>query len=756
MGLIQRFREWLNPPPPAAPPPPPTFYASPELIGEIRRLKEQADWMERLIEEDERSFTYGEDGTVQFGMSQGDPSTTMFSYSWAYSQGMFRPSYGACFFINEAQHRIIRARSRAFASVNPYWHGVQHTLKTHVVGMGHNWTVVPRDPDEKVSPAKAAKAQRELDDFYWGTGEYEGFNGAPYRTTQGEKVDRKSRDGEFILHCTVEDAKLRVRFWEPLLLWTPATATYDSTNEVLFGIQFKRGDYEKPLRYHLRTTDYLGATNDDDPLWHRGIEADKIQHRKVNVDRGCPRGIPDTYWVQSRLEQSLRTLRAMGTLVQVRAKIAMIRKRVNALAGAVQPQLSASAAATITNSAGQVRNVFSYPEGAILDTSDQAEYQFPGQNIETDKIVASVQADLQAVATSMGLADYMVSGNLGSGSYATAMVASGPVVKTFQQQQTDMIEEDRRIATRVLQTAIDAKRLDEDTLELLTIEMHGPSLAASDGVQDAQARQIEHQQGVLSKTTWRQVRGYDPGREETNFKSEAEEELKVQTIQGIAPGQNQGGDGEQGGGQPRNRQAATARPFSPDEEPRQKQRASGATREEENRMLESSHDPQSQERLTQEDLAMAAQIIPEGWLPQIKAEILALARFAGPPNENAAPTDYEPGIKGIYLGTVDGQEVWAIDMRAMMVKYNCPDLVVAGNSTRWTFLPRNKIIVDWSFTAADRACDILHELIEQLLGEAGWSYARSHRYANQGPGCESAWLLELRPELAALKPPIKD
>ena len=189
------------------------------------------------------------------------------------------------------------------------------------------------------------------------------------------------------------------------------------------------------------------------------IAADEIQHRKVNVDKSSPRGVPDTYWVQARLEQSLRTLKAMGTLVQVRAKIAMIRKRINALAGTVQPMLSSAAAAKIAGPGGQTHNVFDYPEGAILDTSDQAEYQFPGQNIETDKIVSSVQADLQAVASSIGLADYMVSGSLGRSSYATAMVAEGPVVKTFASCQQDMIDEDQEVAARVLQSAIDAGRI---------------------------------------------------------------------------------------------------------------------------------------------------------------------------------------------------------------------------------------------------------------------------------------------------------
>lgn len=546
--------------------PPPPVMASPEIIAEIRRLKEQADWMGRLLEDDSTTFSYGNDGTLQFGVGQGQPNDAQFTYAWAYSRCLYRPSYGAAFYLNDMEHRIIVARSRAFCSTNPYWHGVQHNLKTHAVGLGSNWTVVPRSKLVKVSDTKIAKAQKELDEFYE----------SGYRQVQMEKLDRKSRDGEYFLHILEEDGRVRVRFVEPLCVWTPPVANTEG-REIIFGIQFKKGDYERALRYHARTTDFLGGTLGEDPAWVRGIAAENLQHRKVNVDRGTPRGIPDTYWVQARLEQCLRTLKAMGTLVQVRAKIAMIRKRVNALAGSVTPMLSAAAATTVTNGFGQVRNVFAYPDGAILDTSDQAEHQFPSQNIETDKIVHSVQADLQAVATSMGLAEYMVSGSLGSSSYASAMVAEGPVVKTFEMHQQDMQEEDQEIAARVLETGVKHGRLADDTLELVKVQMNGPSLAGRNATQEAQAYHIYLMDGVISIPTVRQRLGLDAETEEENIKK----------TPGPLGESQKGGDGQANGNgqldgqQAGNLQKANARPFSPNEEPRQMQRASGATREEE-------------------------------------------------------------------------------------------------------------------------------------------------------------------------------
>ena len=717
----------------------------PGLIAEIHRLREQAEWMGRMVEDEESAFTCGDDGTIQWGMtSQFGSGEQMFSYRWAVSQCLFRPSYMSSFFINEAQHRLLRARSRAFCSVNPYWHGVQHSVRTHVVATGTNWTVVPIDPDEDVPDKKIAKFQRELDDFYNGEGVYEDS----YRDIQLEKLDRKSRDGEYFLQYIEEDKLLRVRFVEPLLVWNPPGVS--QVDGVWFGIKFKFGDYERPLRYHVKTTDYFGGETKDDPLWARGLEADKIQHRKVNVDKGCPRGIPDTYWTQQRFEQSVRTLKAMGTLAQVRSKIAAIRTHVNALSGSVQPMLSTSAAATIAGPRGP-ENVLKYPEGSFIDISDQSTWQFPSQNIETDKIVASVQADLQSCATSVGLADYMVSGNLGNSSYASSMVASGPVVKTFQDKQAAMHREDRQVIHRLAETAIKAGRLDEDTLDLLTVEQHGASLAASDGVQEAQARQLECQNKVLSKTTWRQIRGYDPRREETNIKSEAKTELEVQTIQGVAPGQpgGPGGTATAGGGNGTGKVRVNARPFTADQEPRQQQRASGATREEEGRMVETAHDAYSQDLPTQAEMEMSKVLLTDEWLAQTKGEILALPRMTVPADPSTVPTEYEPGVKGMYLGIVDGQEVYAVDMRAVEILHRCPGVIVAGNHMKWDFIPADKIIVDWAFMAADRSADLLHEVGETRLMAVGkWPYAMAHRTIN---AYETAFLLEQRPDLVALK-----
>jgi hypothetical protein len=167
-------------------------------------------------------------------------------------------------------------------------------------------------------------------------------------------------------------------------------------------------------------------------------------------------------------------------------------------------------------------------------------------------------------------------------------------------------------------------------------------------------------------------------------------------------------------------------------------------------MLESSYEPQSKDKPTQEDMAMASVLLPGEWLTQTKTEIMGLPINGTNPRDNGVRVEYEPGIGGVYLGIVDNQKVWAVDASAFMVKYGLPDFVVAGNSERCPMIPAGVILVDWAYSPADLRHDVYHEIIEYKLMSVGkWAYARAHKIANY---FEMQFLLELRPELQGLRP----
>lgn len=598
MGFLTRIAEVFRGKPERKSPPEPRF-VTPDVFREISRLKEECNWIERLLEDDitgECGFTNGLDGTDFWGQRSQVGGCGAGGYQFAFNQCNFRPSYGAAFYINESQYRMIRAKSRAFCSMNPYSHGIIHSLKTHIVGKGHNWTAGWRNANAKGPEKMITKVQEDLDEFY----------AAGYREHQKESVERRSRDGEFFRRFRIQGGRLRVSFIEPLNIWSPPGRT--ETDNCYFGIQFVGDDYENPIGYYVRRTSYLGSDILATEAWNRMLSADEVQHIKGNVDKGTPRGIPDTYWTQVRLDQALKTLRSSGKLIEFRTKIGMIRNHIDALSGSIQPLLSQNAVATINSPTGQPQTLMEYPDAAIVDSSNQTQYTFPNQNLEIKEVVSGIQAELQAAATSMGLADYMVSGTLSSGgSYAASMVAEGPVIKTVEDYQSDMIDADTIVVAKIMDTGIEYGRYPEEARELIRVEMKGPPTARL-GIQAAQAMNIEKTCGVLSVRTWRMLVGYDDATETANIEDENEAAAKqaadlakkypmpMEAPTGSKPSSNVKSNGQQNGSQPRNRISPNARPFSAGEEGRQIQRASGATVEEllyemiESRLQESNHD----------------------------------------------------------------------------------------------------------------------------------------------------------------------
>ena len=758
----------------------------PSQYEEITRLKEEVDWLANMVGSD-AEFTYGTDGTVQTGRkSQLGGFGGMFTYAWAYSQQYPRPGYFACFCITEPQHWIIRTRSRAFCSTNPYFKGIQKNLRTHVVGDGHRWTLVPIMPGIEVSKDALAKGQNELNDLYDGYGD---ANQA-YRGVQCEKIERKSRDGEFFLQLMEEDRHLRVRFIEPLLVRTPVQPgeerdprfvgfkAFGDGTESWFGIQYKAGDYERPIGYYVKRTNMFGSERADSwEAWNRPIPADQIQHGKVNVDKASPRGIPDTYWMQARLEQAIRTLRATGILAQVRSKVALIERRANVLKDSVATMVSSKGMGAIGGKRDSMESVLNLPEGGVLRSSQDTEWAMPSPNLEIKELTMAIQADLQACASAAGLADYMVSGSLGSGaSYAASMVSEGPVVKSLGEMQAEMITEDRAVAMRALEIAVKHGRVPEEVLTLCKIEMNGPPLARL-GIQEAQTNQIKVQGGWKSKAQCQREEGLDPDVMTEEIQQEAEADAKHQAelakkYPELQPATQSGGGSNGSNGstkQARNRQTPNARPMGADDEGRQIQRSSGATVEElyvdlpvdghagmfqripvKGRFQESSYEPHPQDEPTGAELEMAGVFITEEWLTKTRGEILALPMTAKPPRESPMKVEYEPGIQGVHLGIVDDQTVYAVDADAMMIKHGTMDFVVAGNHMRWDWVPADKIVVDWSYMPVDASHDLYHEAIETRLMALGkWSYSLAHKVANH---FERIWLLELRPELQALIP----
>ena len=685
------------------------------LYSHVSKIKEAMSDLVSVADFTDASTFDREDGTSTGGAGHG----FRFDYSMAYSQALQRPSATACAYLNDMQLRMIRAASRAFCMLNPYWGAVRENIIAYTVGTGHVLSVVPRHKGQKLSNDLRWKVTDELELF---------CQKNQYRRVQGEKLTRLDRDGEFFLRFfdNRDDGILRVRFVEPILVQTPPGM--GSEGGVEFGIGFENEDYTEPVRYFVRPADYQGKTDSAaDQRWRRGVDADQMQRRTANVDLGSPRGLPTTYTVQERLNQAVSTLKSMGRLVDIRARIALIRKQVNATLGQIQPLLQRQRVGQ-AQAGGKMMNVFGIPYGSVFDMNDQRSFEMPSQNIETDKIVHSLKSDLQAVASLMGLADFCISGDASS-AFANAMIKEGPMDRAVGKRQTDLIEDDMVVYERALTVAADNGRLPADILKQVRVDVTPPGVIARDRLTNTQADQILWQCGAISSDSMARRSNLDPDDEKEK---------------GAEPRVN---NGDLNPSQP-SKGGANSRGIPAGKEPGPAANKNTAKES----LEESSSDDRGQQKPTEEDMRVAANFITPDWLETTKRELLALPQ-TGKPLYDGPHAEYEPGIPGVFLGTVDGQEVWAVDFDCMVVKYDAPDICVGANSYRWTFVPQNRILIDWVNRVTDVLHIALHELIEQrAMGMIGWNYARAHRLANNMPGGEMDFLLQLRPELSALKP----
>ena len=228
-------------------------------------------------------------------------------------------------------------------------------------------------------------------------------------------------------------------------------------------------------------------------------------------------------------------MKATGKIVEFRARIAMIRRHVNAAKESVQRFVEQAKNAD-GNDPGKVRTAIEYPYAAILDASDATEYQFPAGNTPVDSNVAAIQADLRAAAAALSMPEYMMSGNAENNSYSSTLVAEGPAVKTFEELQAELIDADTEILEKQLVVAAKAGLIfgasgtkpkpqteaddddgdggdnggdsDEDSankstyiLDLVKLEAEPPIIKHEEAYEEAQADQIIYKLGVMSKAT---------------------------------------------------------------------------------------------------------------------------------------------------------------------------------------------------------------------------------------------------------------
>ena len=489
-------------------------------LRQLDLLEDDCDMFDRLVDMSDIG-TFGDE--LSGPAAPGLPDATLGA-----SRAYLYPSATSVAYINETEFRWIRARSRAFLAVNPYAAGAVRNRVAYTVGNGHTYDVVSRqgtpvnrsdrsDQSDQTAAQRLADCRAVLDEFCR-------INRWPQR--QKETVRRLDRDGERFLRFfpDVEQGVLRVRFIEPLEIQNPPGAS--AAEGWFFGIRFARHagglDMETPLEYAIVDINPQGSVTDV----REKVPAADVQRLTANVDLSSPRGLPVFYALQNHLTDAVRTLKATGRIVEFRARIAMIRRHVNATRDTLQQAIETTGGRDGENRP-RVRTARMYPYAAIIDTSDATDYQFPSEAAPVDKNVAAIQAELRAAAAALGMPEYMLSGDASNANYSSTMVAEGPAVKTFEEMQAALIEADVEVMERALVVAAAAGRIAgasaDDVLDLVSVQAEPPLIKSENRLQEVQADQILLSCGVMSRATFAARHGLVYAEE----KSRVEEEMQI-------------------------------------------------------------------------------------------------------------------------------------------------------------------------------------------------------------------------------------
>ena len=388
------------------------------------------------------------------------------------------------------QHRHIRDMMRWYALHHPFAAAALEVRTSYVVGSGHTYRVVPR-ADITVDASDLTRALDEL--HRW-------MDADRWMIRQREIQYRLDRDGEVFLRVFDLGDHLAVRFVDPEHIVGPLKMMAHEA----YGVQVDPLDAETVTGYWIARPigSGLGPVSLGSPTL---VPAAEMQHRKANVDRLAPRGLPVLWPCRESLRRSWQILRAMSTVASIQASVAAVIRR--QIGGTIMPWTQPGEPGTGKDEEG--RTYQHLPPGAIMHLAPGEEWDAPANRIDVANYVAAIQAELRAVAARLCLPEYMLSGDASNANYSSTLVAEGPAVKMFERLQSEMIWYDVEILRRVLQIAERTGRLPHGLTDAVRIEAEAPIVQSRNRLMEAQADQLLLSMGVVSRETVASRHGYD-------------------------------------------------------------------------------------------------------------------------------------------------------------------------------------------------------------------------------------------------------
>ena len=425
--------------------------------------------------------------------------------------------------VTQEDLRRYRGDSRLLVDTNSYAAGFLDRLCDFVIGDGHTPTLTLRgassgavstgvtDRDEDGRPDAAeevTRCQAVVDEFRelneWGHGPQD---------REEESYRRLERDGELFVRFFEGGSDTgyvpTVRFVEPEQVDNPPGMEVNQS----WGIETDPDDVETVRAFYVRSLSDLSGKGD----W---VKAEQIAFTKLNTDRTVKRGISSFAVVAEAFTQAEKINRNMAEVSAIQAAIAYIRQHApGILPDQINELVSGTGDYTTRprNYAGRDRTVpvqFADP-GQVVDMSAGMTFTAGPASQANPAYVTALQSRLRQVCARFGMPEFFT-GDASNNNYASILVSGGPFERSVKRRQRRFAGFQAEVYRRALRFAVKAGRLRESDYRAVKVEVECPGVSIANQLEEAQVRQIESQNGVLSPQTWMVQAGYDPKVESAN------------------------------------------------------------------------------------------------------------------------------------------------------------------------------------------------------------------------------------------------
>lgn len=391
-----------------------------------------------------------------------------------------------------------RRRSRSLSVNNEYARNALVNRQNYIAGQGFQVSPVAREADGELDE----EIERQLQDFIE---EFSAINN--WGLKQREAVMRGDRDGDGAFRLFERpDGMTEVRFVE-------AEFIVSETDGATYGIETEPNDPAKATGFWIKYPEQEPEL----------VPAEEIVFFKLNTDEGVKRGLPFLYPIFETLEHIEKINRNTGLMIAIQSSIAMIRKNGVARKSSIQTNQASQAGYTNNNLAtGQTEYNRPMRGGAIYDVDANTEYEFPAAGVSIPGFVAGRQSLLQTAAAGVSMPEYMLTGDLSNGNFASTQVGESPAVMNFMSMQyywkhifgSGVYFEgaDNGVLWRAIKYAVEQKRLPEVVLQDVRLECTGPSVEVRDKNQETDRLLKLEEAGVVDNDHVAKTLGHSKAR----------------------------------------------------------------------------------------------------------------------------------------------------------------------------------------------------------------------------------------------------